>query len=603
MPHTTPETTHTFTTPAGTPRQRLDKLLATHLVTLGFSRERLKDCIKQGHVSLDGVVCLSPKEAVPSGVVITIVLPERETSLKAEAGELCIIYQDADIAVVNKPANLTVHPCPGRPEGTLAHILLHHFPGLHLMEGSRPGIVHRLDKDTTGLLLVALHERTRLALAEQFAKREVYKEYLALVHGVPRQLSGEIHAPIGRHPTRKTLMAVVPTGREAHTGYTTLHADKQGRYALVAVRIYTGRTHQIRVHMKHIGHPLLGDYTYGAPQTSLHTAQRPMLHAWRLAFTHPGVEDNTGERAQSTGENTIPQTNTTTKKTGKNVATTQQEKRPQQVALAGGATFTRQGGRLAFACPPPQDFTATLTLLAGRFLPVVITGSPGCGKSRLLQHFAAQGYPTLSADAVVAALYARGADGWQLLRARFGTRFTPQEQNEVDKRALTAAMMADDHLRREVEALLHPLVFHAIATFWHSAAQQGAPLAFAEIPLYLETGAMFSSTGLHMPEEYRLRAPALVGVHAPFAVRQQRLAELRGWSQETIETIENWQWPEEQKMAACQFVLENSAPDPHGTALAACAAPLEQRLLALGEEGCASLLRRLEVLWATPPQE
>ncbi|WP_051258014.1 dephospho-CoA kinase [Desulfovibrio cuneatus] len=591
-----PQATHTFTTPAGSPRQRLDKLLAAHLAPLGYSRERVKDCIKQGQVLLDGAACLSPKEAVPGGVTIAIALPERETSLKAEVGELCIVYQDDDMAVVNKPADLTVHPCPGRPEGTLAHILLHHFPDLHLMEGSRPGIVHRLDKDTTGLLLVALHERARLALAEQFAQRGVYKEYLALVHGVPRQPSGEIHAPIGRHPTRKTLMAVVPTGREAHTGYTTLHADKQGRYALLAVRIYTGRTHQIRVHLKHIGHPLLGDYTYGAPQTTLHAAQRPMLHAWRLAVTHPSA-------AESAAQQPLAETSAPNKKTAKNAANAQQEKRPQRVTLAGGTTFTCQDNRLAFACPPPPDFIATLTLLAGRFLPVVITGSPGCGKSRLLQHFAGQGYPTLSADAVVAELYKHGADGWQLLRARFGTRFIPQEQGGVDKTALGAAMMADEHLRREVEAMLHPMVFHAIATFWNTAAAQGAPLAFAEIPLYLETGATFSNPGLHMPEEYRLRAPALVGVHAPFAVRQQRLAGLRGWSQEAIDTIEGWQWPEEQKMAACQYVLENSAPDPEGIALAASAAPLEQRLLAVGEEGCASLLRRLETLWATPPQE
>lgn len=591
-----PSATHTVTTPAGAPRQRLDKLLAAHFASLGFSRERLKDCIKQGHVLLDGVACHSPKEAVSGGVTIAIALPERETSLKAEAGELCIVYQDNDMAVVNKPANLTVHPCPGRPEGTLAHILLHHFPGLHLMEGSRPGIVHRLDKDTTGLLLVALHERARLVLAEQFAQRGVYKEYLALVHGVPRQPSGEIHAPIGRHPTRKTLMAVVPTGREAHTGYTTLHADKQGRYALLAVRIYTGRTHQIRVHMKHLGHPLLGDYTYGAPQTTLHAAQRPMLHAWRLAVTHPSFVENTQEQPAA-------ETNVPTKKTGKKAAYVQPEQRPQRIALAGGTTFTRQGSRLAFACPPPQDFTATLTLLAGRFLPVIITGSPGCGKSRLLQHFAGQGYPTLSADAVVAELYKPGADGWQLLRARFGSRFLGPEQSGVDKKALGAAMMADEHLRREVEALLHPMVFHAVVSFWNAAAAQGAPLAFAEIPLYLEAGARFSTPGLPMPEDYRLRAPALVGVHAPFAVRRQRLAGLRGWSQETIDAIEGWQWPEEQKMAACQFVLDNSAPDPEGTALAASAAPLEQRLLALGEEGCASLLRRLEGLWRTPPQE
>ena len=595
-----PPATHTFTTPAGSPRQRLDKLLAAHMASLGFSRERLKDCIKQGQVFVNGVACLSPKEAVPGGVTIAITLPERETSLKAEAGELCIVYQDDDMAVVNKPADLTVHPCPGRPEGTLAHILLHHFPGLHLMEGSRPGIVHRLDKDTTGLLLVALHERARLALAEQFAQRGVYKEYLALVHGVPRQPSGEIHAPIGRHPTRKTLMAVVPTGREAHTGYTTLHADKQGRYSLLAVRIYTGRTHQIRVHMKHIGHPLLGDYAYGAPQTTLHAAQRPMLHAWRLAVTHPSATAHAGETSPTEEYSVATKA---AKKTSKNAAHTQQEKHPQRVTLAGGTTFTRQGNRLAFACPPPHDFTATLTLLAGRFLPVIITGSPGCGKSRLLQHFASQGYPTLSADAVVAELYKHGADGWQLLRARFGSRFIPQEQGGVDKKALGAAMMADEHLRREVEALLHPMVFHAIVTFWNAAAAQGAPLAFAEIPLYLEAGARFSTPGLPMPEDYRLRAPALVGVHAPFAVREQRLAGLRGWNQETIDVIESWQWPEEQKMAACQFVLENSAPDPQGTALAASAAPLEQRLLAVGEEGCASLLRRLEALWATPPQE
>ncbi|HEX2163810.1 MAG TPA: RluA family pseudouridine synthase, partial [Thermoanaerobaculia bacterium] len=217
--------------------------------------------------------------------------------VEPEEGELAVLHADADLLVVDKPAGLTVHPGAGRATGTLVHRLLHRYPELAGVGGpGRPGIVHRLDRDTSGVLVVARTDAAHRALARAFAGRRVDKRYLGIVHGVPAP-AGEIDAPIGRHPERRKEMTVRPDGRPARTRWRVLAAA--GGAALLELSIETGRTHQIRVHLKHQRHPLVGDPVYGEPRwkglrggaarNALRDFPRPALHAWRLAFPHPAT--------------------------------------------------------------------------------------------------------------------------------------------------------------------------------------------------------------------------------------------------------------------------------------------------------------------------
>ena len=214
----------------------------------------------------------------------------------AEAIPLEVVFEDEHLLVLDKPAGLVVHPGAGRASGTLVNALLHHVKDLSGVGGVlRPGIVHRLDRGTSGLLVVAKDDATHRALAAQFATRGVEKEYIALVLGVPAPRQGEIDKPIGRHPVHRKRMAVRPGGREARSSYRVLEAFDGA--ALLRVTIHTGRTHQIRVHLSSIGHPVAGDDTYGGARTpdgrrasarqALTGLRRPALHAARLAFDHP----------------------------------------------------------------------------------------------------------------------------------------------------------------------------------------------------------------------------------------------------------------------------------------------------------------------------
>lgn len=514
---------------------RLDRFLAERMKEEGLSRERVKVLIRDGGVTVDGRPEYSPKAQLREGDAVALRAKPAASSLDAEAGDLEILHQDAVLAVINKPAGLTTHPAPGLRTGTLAHRLLAHFPQLAEQPGDRPGIVHRLDKDTSGLMLVALTEECRLALADIFAGHDIHKEYLALVEGVPDKPEGVIDAPVGRHPTIKTRMAVTPGGKDATSAWRTLHAAPDGGFALVAVRIFSGRTHQVRVHMRHIGHPLLGDAVYGgghggeasrtnAPQQLAASwppndmPRRQMLHAWKLSLAHP-LPDKAGPALSGKLANEKKHTN----------------------------SDGRDGHTLDFCRPPPKDFTDAAAGLCRRPLRAVVTGSPGCGKSALLSRIRERGVPVFSADACVAALYQPGGDGQYLLAARYGDRFVPDPTEPVDKIALGAAMREDDALRREVETMLHPLVFAALQRFWRD--HTGAALTVAEIPLYLECGRDKS-----LPSHEQ---PVLVGVYCPFAIRQERLSKNRGWSRETIARVESWQWPEDRKMAACDIVVDN----------------------------------------------
>jgi 23S rRNA pseudouridine1911/1915/1917 synthase len=264
---------------------RLDHFLAAQATTL--SRSRLQDLIKSGHVTLNGNTA-KPNTRLRAGDAIAVAEPPPvPTGTVAEDIALDILFEDGDLIVLNKPAGMVVHPAAGNWQGTVVNALLHHCTTLSGIGGEqRPGIVHRLDKETSGCLVVAKNDLAHQALAKQFAGREVTKIYLALATGKFRNASGVIEAAIGRHPVQRKKMTVVEKGRASKTSYRVRAELRAG--TLVECTLHTGRTHQIRVHLKHLGHPLLGDEVYGKRAGF----DRQMLHAWRLGFSHP----RTGKR-------------------------------------------------------------------------------------------------------------------------------------------------------------------------------------------------------------------------------------------------------------------------------------------------------------------
>jgi len=258
---------------------RLDQALARMLPE--ESRTRLARLIEQGHVRVDGAPA-EPKRKMRSGEAVEIVLaPRIEASAFApEEIALDIVHEDEDVIVVNKPAGLVVHPGSGNWAGTMLNALLHHAPGSG--ELARAGIVHRLDKDTSGLLVVARNEVAQASLVRQLQARTVKRTYLALARGVVKA-PGSVDAPIGRHPKQRTRMAVVAGGKPAVTHYRVKKAFPS--HTLLECDLETGRTHQIRVHLASIGHPIEGDAVYAGRGPRL--IARQALHAWKLAFAHP----------------------------------------------------------------------------------------------------------------------------------------------------------------------------------------------------------------------------------------------------------------------------------------------------------------------------
>ena len=224
------------------------------------------------------------KDQVRQGDLIQVTEPAPvHLDLQPEDIPLDIVYEDDDVLVVNKPQGMVVHPAPGHPDHTLVNALLYHCP-LSTINGTyRPGIVHRIDKDTSGLLMVAKTDRAHRSLAAQLKAKTNIREYTALVHGNIREDHGTINAPLGRNPKNRKQQAVVPGGRPAVTHFTVVH--RYGDYTLIKCQLETGRTHQIRVHMKSIGHPLAGDPLYGPRKTLAGNGQ--FLHAGKLGFTHP----------------------------------------------------------------------------------------------------------------------------------------------------------------------------------------------------------------------------------------------------------------------------------------------------------------------------
>jgi len=266
----------------GEPGKRLDHFLQEQLTQ--YSRSRIQSWIKEDRVLVDGAPAKSSL-LLRGGEAIDI-SPADLPPLKATAEDLPIevLYQDAAVIAVNKPAGLTVHAGAGQHDGTLVNRLVHHFQGLSQLGGDeRPGIVHRIDKDTSGVLLVARTDAAHRALAAQFSGRTVEKVYLALVNGRVKDDTGRVTKPISRDPVRRIRMtARLATGREAITEYRV--RQRWEKFTLLEVRIKTGRTHQIRVHMASLGHPVAGDRLYGAPP-----AQRLFLHARKIGFTSPAT--------------------------------------------------------------------------------------------------------------------------------------------------------------------------------------------------------------------------------------------------------------------------------------------------------------------------
>ncbi|MDD5249895.1 MAG: 23S rRNA pseudouridine(1911/1915/1917) synthase RluD [Rhodocyclaceae bacterium] len=263
---------------------RLDAALAR--VFPEHSRSRLQAWLKQGRVSLDGAPA-DPKRKVCGGEQVALAPPPApaETAQQAEDIGLDVVFEDAHLLVVDKPAGLVVHPGSGNWSGTMMNALLHHAP--QLTQIPRAGIVHRLDKDTSGLLVVAKTLAAQTDLVRQLQARTVRRCYLALVLGQVAR-DGTVDAPIGRHPVQRTKMAVVGGGRDARTHYRVV--ERFGRATFVECRLETGRTHQIRVHMASIGHPLAGDPAYGRAKSGdarLDAFPRQALHAWQLALIHP----------------------------------------------------------------------------------------------------------------------------------------------------------------------------------------------------------------------------------------------------------------------------------------------------------------------------
>ena len=270
---------------------RLDRYVAENVSDL--SRSYARQLIEDAHIRLN-YHDARPSSPVRAGDVVTVRRPVAQpTDLVAQNIPLAVVFEDADVVVVDKPAGMVVHPAPGHPDGTLVNALLARYPDITVSGDLRPGIVHRLDRDTSGLLVVTRNDRARHAIQAQQQARTMTKAYLAVVEGGFKEAEGLIDAPIARHPTDRKRQAIVADGRAARTHWKLL--ERLGEYSLIEARLETGRTHQIRVHFAYKSRPLLGDPLYG-PRKSRATfgLNRQFLHAYRLGFVLP----SNGERVE-----------------------------------------------------------------------------------------------------------------------------------------------------------------------------------------------------------------------------------------------------------------------------------------------------------------
>ncbi|MDP8963284.1 MAG: RluA family pseudouridine synthase [Cyanobacteriota bacterium] len=271
---------------------RIDRYLAQQLPDL--SRSRIQQLIEQGNVQVNGTVCTSKKTTVQSGDHISLTIPEaKPLDLQPEAIPLDILYEDDTLIIVNKPAGLVVHPAAGHENGTLVNALLAHCQNLAGIGGvQRPGIVHRLDKDTTGAIVIAKTDFAHQHLQAQLKAKTARREYLGVVYGSPSATSGTIDQPIGRHLIDRKKMAVVPVEKGGRLAVTHWQLrERLGNYTLMHFQLETGRTHQIRVHSAYIGHPIVGDPLYSSGRNLGVNLTGQALHAWRLQLLHPVTEE------------------------------------------------------------------------------------------------------------------------------------------------------------------------------------------------------------------------------------------------------------------------------------------------------------------------
>jgi 23S rRNA pseudouridine1911/1915/1917 synthase len=280
---------HTFIVSEDSNPDRVDKILAAHYPEV--SRATIQRFIESGKICRKNGDRLEPKKKLHPGEILLVDLsPVPIVGLRPVDLPIGILYEDESLIVVDKPSGMVVHPGDGTGEDTLVHALLHHCGEKLSSVGApvRPGIVHRLDKDTSGAIVVAKTDPVHHALVKQFADRETGKKYLALVSGVPREKFGSVTLPIGRHPTIRVKMAAVGNGKPAHTDWERVNGFGD-LASLLRCSIHTGRTHQIRVHLSSLGHPVVGDETYGfkPARSRIPSPPRVLLHAQKLSFTHP----------------------------------------------------------------------------------------------------------------------------------------------------------------------------------------------------------------------------------------------------------------------------------------------------------------------------
>ncbi|WND32576.1 RluA family pseudouridine synthase [Lactiplantibacillus plantarum] len=264
---------------------RLDKVLAA--LQSVWTRSQVDKLIKTDQVTVNGQLEASKYHVKPGDEIVVAAQTVQQTTIEPENIPLDIVYEDDDVLVVNKPQGMVVHPAPGHPNHTLVNALLYHSPLSTINGEFRPGIVHRIDKDTSGLLMVAKNDRAHQSLAAQLKAKTNLREYVALVHGVIKEDTETINAPLGRSPKDRKKQAIIKTGRPAVTHFKVL--KRYQHYTLISCRLETGRTHQIRVHLQSIGHPLVGDPLYGPKKTIKGHGQ--FLHAKLLGFKHPVTGD------------------------------------------------------------------------------------------------------------------------------------------------------------------------------------------------------------------------------------------------------------------------------------------------------------------------
>ncbi len=272
-------TTKTVVVPVSAAGTRLDRFLDSQVSDL--SRSQIQRLIYSGDVTVDGQVRRASDKLRAGQRVSLTIPPPAPVGIVATEIPLEVVVERPDLVILNKPAGLVVHPAPGHADDTLANALMARYPGLAVGNAQRPGIVHRLDKGTSGLIAVALTDAAYHHLVELMSRRGVHKEYLALVHGHVSAESGQIDAPIGRDVANRQRMGISASGREARTGFRVL--ERLPGFTLLRLQLETGRTHQIRVHLAAIGHPVAGDVVYG-PRAPALGLERPFLHAWYLGF-------------------------------------------------------------------------------------------------------------------------------------------------------------------------------------------------------------------------------------------------------------------------------------------------------------------------------